>query len=243
MRKIYCCLLFVIPHIVFAQEKIPERPLILKLNIPSFGDETTFPTLSLSAEKKTGAKTSILVEAGYQLYTIQDFVDTTFTKPRGIKLGAEFRYYPGHTSGSDMTGFYMAANIFFRENKYTENLSYYPKDQPVKRYDNYLVDNFVVKKSIAGVNLVAGKQINFKVPLHKEKRKKVFPNIFMDGSVGIGAFYRKVKNEQREFSENIHERYTSRHPNFYDALTKSGLSENSGLKPSFAFNFRVGYRL
>lgn len=218
-------------------------PVLLKLSIPSLGDETTFPSLRLSAERKLGVKTSLAIEAGYQLYAIDRFVDTANTKPKGIKLGAELRYYPGHQSRSNITGFYLAANAFFRRNKYAERLEYYSKTDQNPNYAELTTDEFTVKKSISGLHLLVGKQFNLRVPLNPTKPKKVFPRVFIDGSLGLGCFYRHTVNEHREFNEELFERNRPRHPNVYDAYIRSGLSENSGLRPSLVFNFRIGYRL
>lgn len=243
MRQILGLLLMLLLSVpaAFCQEN--KAPVVLKINIPSLGDETTFPTLRLSAERKIGVKTSLAAEMGYQLYSIEAYADTVHTKPRGLKLGMELRYYPRHQIISDMTGVYVATNIFFRKNKYTERLSYYPKTEEYVYHDELFIDNFIVKKSITGLHLIVGRQSNLKVPMHRHKTTKVFPGIFFDGSLGIGAFHRHVKNELREFDPSIFERYTSRHPNVNDAMTASGLSENLGLRPSFVFNFRIGYRL
>jgi hypothetical protein len=228
---------------VVAGQEEKKIPVLLKLNVPSLGDALTFPTLRISAERKLGKKTSLAIEAGYQLYAIDRFVDTANTKPRGIKLGAELRYYPGHQRKSDITGFYLAANAFFRRNKYAESLQYYPKTDRYPNYAEMATDEFTVKKSISGLHLLVGKQFNLRMPLNPTKPKKVFPRVFIDGSLGLGLLYRNAVNEYREFNKDLFKRYTSRHPNVNDAYIRSGLSENSGLRPSCAFNFRVGYRI
>ncbi len=228
---------------VAAGQEEKKIPVLLKLNIPSLGDETTFPTLRISAERKLGVKISLAIEAGYQLYAIDHFVDTAHTKPRGMKVGAELRYYPGHQSISGITGFYLAANAFFRRNKYAERLQYYSRTEQYPNYAEMLGDDFIVIKSISGLHLIAGKQFNLRIPLNPTKPKKVFPRVFIDGSLGLGFFYRNVVNEHREFNNDLFERDKPRHPNIYDAYIRSGLSENSGLRPSFAFNLRVGYRI
>lgn len=243
MRSLFTFLLvFLTVQIAIGQNE-EKKPVILKLNIPSLGDETTFPTLRFSAEKKVGKKTSLAIEAGYQIYTIERFADTNHIQPRGIKLDAELRYYPKHKSISDMTGFYLSANPFFRRNKYTERLSYYPKTEQRPNYKEMTEDYFIVKKSISGVHFIVGGQFNLRVPFNSLKPKVALPRIFIDGSLGVGAFYRHVENEHREFNEDQFKRYKSRHPNFNDAITRSGLSENSGVRPGFAFNLRFGYRL
>lgn len=226
-----------------AGQEEKKVPVLLKLNIPSLGDETTFSTLRVSAERKLGVKTSLAVEVGYQLYAIDRLVDTANTKPRGIKLGAELRYYPGHQSRSNITGFYLAANAFFRKSKYAEALQYYPKTEQYPNYAEMATDEFTVKKSISGIHLLAGKQFNLRIPSNPTKPKKAFPRAFIDGSLGMGCFYRHTVNEHREFNEELFERNRPRHPNVYDAYIRSGLSENSGLRPSWVFNFRIGYCL
>ncbi len=49
-------------------------------------------------------------------------------------------------------------------------------------------DDFIVIKSISRLHLIAGKQFNLKIPLNSAKPKKVFPRVFIDGSLGLGFF-------------------------------------------------------
>ncbi|WP_346236012.1 hypothetical protein ABDK00_017625 [Niabella insulamsoli] len=242
MRNLFCLLLtFIASTVGFGQTPDKNTIGIIKLNLTSLLDETTFPTINVSLEKKISRTGSLTFEAGYQIYSIGNSADTSFVNNRGFKLAFEFRHYLNQKDVAKLTGYYIAANIFQRSNQYTEDLMYslqQEKDNPNQR----LEDEFVVKKSVTGLNFVLGKQSN---PTAKTwlKKYKGLSKIFIDPYIGLGIFYRQVKNERREFEEGKHERYKSRHPNAYDIFASSGLAENTGFRPSLIGGIRLGIML
>jgi len=83
-----------VSNLIFGQiaRKSNSTSLIVKINVTSLIDVTSFPTVQFSVEKRLSRYFSLSAEAGYQLYTYK-YTDTTFLDPQGFKVNLECRYY------------------------------------------------------------------------------------------------------------------------------------------------------
>ncbi|MES1181177.1 MAG: DUF3575 domain-containing protein, partial [Flavobacterium sp.] len=158
MKRTLTILVFLITSINLFGQYRDSTSWIVKINAPSLVDVITFPTLSLSLEKRLSQHFSLSVEAGYQLYP-KDKSDTTWLKAKGFKANVEARYYLSSLLKRNlldrkrlMSGAYVAVQIFHRNNQFTSSVYYTTINQESAS------DYFGVKKTATGANLKFGIQ-------------------------------------------------------------------------------------
>jgi hypothetical protein len=229
-------ILFTWPSISFSQEINKLSPWILKLNTTALVDEFTFPTVLIGVEKKINNSFSIQTEVGYQLYDLSNEPDTTHVKVGGYKISIEGRFYICNYFKKDKTkkrksdGLYTGVQVFYRENKYNESVTYSKDETPINDPLNDPIpindyeDNYGVIKKVLGLNFGIG----FQKQVH---------NFIWEPYVHLGIMNRKVRNTNREFNEDLgHIEYYGH--NFARGISKE---EDSGYSGNFGFGFRVGY--
>jgi hypothetical protein len=231
-KIIILIVLFTCPSISFSQDINKLSPWILKLNTTALIDGATFPTVLIGVEKKIHNSFSVQTEVGYQFYNLSSEPDTTHVKVGGYKINIEGRFYfcnyfkNNKTRKRNADGLYTGILLFYRENKYNESITYYKDETSANDYqDEGFHDDFGVIKKIQGANLIFG----FQKQVH---------HFIWESYLRLGAMYRKVKNTNREFNEDLG------HIESYGQNYKvtSAKEESSGYHGSFALGFRVGYR-
>jgi hypothetical protein len=158
-------------------------------------------------------------------------------KNRGFKVNIEGRFYvSSFIKDIDFKGNnpFLGIQFFYRGYNYGNSVYYiidpnYDKPYNYNQENNIKIEKFVdeyeVEKSIYGLNLTAGMQL------------KLYKNLIWEPYVGAGIMDWKVKNFNRSFKNNKIETTTCNHCFFTD------FSEDSGLKLSLTYGFRVGYKL
>ena len=213
----------------FSQEKKDESSYILKLNATSLADGFSFPTVQFALEKKLNNSFSVQGELGLQLYDLGRSVDTVSVDTKGFRAMAEGRFYFLNCYKKDKSrkrisdGVYVGIQLFYRENQFSRNTSYYFEDS---ENEELFKDNFGVKKKIFGANLALGFQ-------------KQFGHFVLEPYMYIGIMKRDIKNFDRSYNPDLgHLEDNDSHDLFGD----TDMQESSGYKPNFSFGLRIGYR-
>lgn len=227
MKKILL-LIALAPIGVFAQKD--SINMDVKLNFFTPADVFNFPTIDLSLEHKIARNISITTEAGYEFYHFNN-PDTSFIHPEGYKLRTELRWYNPFASFAEnrmmhrsLTGFYLGAGLFFRQEQYNSALEYTNSSTDTMVY----IDNFWTRKKATGVNLTFGYQWT------------PYRRIVADAFFGIGYLHRTVEKHEMEYSEKEGDMVTtsSRTDTFF---ANKELREKSGPGLSLAFGIRIGF--
>jgi hypothetical protein len=207
---------------------------ILKASIISFIDQLSFPTVQIGLERKLTSSYSFSGELGLQLYKFPRFgVDTGFVRTRGVKANFEIRKYrvfrqdrASHPLENDMTGFYMGLNVFFRANRFNNNV-YYSKhnDTSVRN------DCFWAVKTIWGANAVVGVQ------------RKISGFLTIDLFSGLGIMHRVARNYNREFRYGVDRLITPIDLNARTIFNEASLSDKNGWYPNLNLGIRLGLRI
>ena len=212
----------------FSEEK-EERSYILKLNATSLVDGFSFPTVQLALERKFNKSFSVQGEFGLQLYELGQSVDTVSLDAKGFRAMAEGRFYFLNYYTKDKNqkrisdGVYVGIQLFYRENQFSRNTSYYFEDS---ENEELYKDNFGVKKNILGANLALGFQ-------------KQFGHFVLEPYMYIGIMKRDIKNFDRSYDPDLgHLEDNGPHDFFGD----TDMHESSGYKANFSFGLRIGYR-
>ena len=217
-----------VSNLIFGQiaRKSNSTSLIVKINVTSLIDVTSFPTVQFSVEKRLSRYFSISAEAGYQLYTYK-YTDTTFLDPQGFKVNLECRYYipdPYKVNTPRLEGTYLGLRPFYRKNQYNAYLPFQTKSDSV----NWNDDDFGVKNETFGLSFIFGFQ------------KSVSQNLIFDFYSGLGIVMRTVKNTDLQYNKDAGDIMGG--TDFMQFLWKYNLSESSGLGGSLSFGFRIGYK-
>ena len=219
----------VISNLSFAQ-KIHNNTttLIFKVNVTSFIDVFSFPTVQFSVEKKLSRYFSLSSEVGYQLYTFK-YADTTFLNPEGFKVNFECRYYIPEFRKSiglnqPLEGIYLGLRPFYRQNQYNAYIPFQTKSDSV----NWNNDDFGVKNKTYGLFFILGFQ------------KSVSRKLIFDFFSGLDVEKRIVANSDLQYNKYSGDIMGG--TDFMRFLWKFNLSESSGLWANISFGFRIGYK-
>ena len=214
-------------NLIFSQEEKKEYNWAVKINTLQLTDFVSFPTVQLSVERKINSWSSLNAEFGYQLYDTETAVDTVSLKPKGFKANIEGRIYFQELLNRDRVGknrFYLGLQLFYRQNQKSSSLSYSRIDDEEGEYKDY-VDNFGVKKSARGINLIFGSQFS------------VTERFIMEPFVALGYMDRNVENPGSEYDEDIHEP-----TNHHMIISGYDLEHDHENTVNFGLGFRMGYR-
>jgi Protein of unknown function (DUF3575) len=240
MKKIFTLILIFSLLFSFGQETEKEKKWIVKTNILSLVDAFSFPTIQLGLERTLTKNLSVNVESGIQLYSFnfpKNKTDTLSIKNGGFKFNIEARYYLNNSNKVNYKknwNSFIAIQAFYRGNNYGSIVNYsidpnYDKPYNYNQNNNIivpkLVDEFEVKKSIYGINILVGNQIN------------LIKNVIVEPYFGIGVMDRQVRNFNRSFKNNKVESQNCNHCFFSD------FSEDSGIVLNLTYGFRIGYKL
>nr|WP_294926870.1 DUF3575 domain-containing protein [uncultured Flavobacterium sp.] len=223
MKRIIMILIVILSTCVYAQET-KEKDWSLKINTIQLIDFVSFPTLQLSVERKINYYSSLNIEIGYQLYDVST-ADTIFLKPKGFKTNIEGRIYLQKLFNSRVKSkrseLYAGIQVFYRENQ-TNNFIRYVAIDPIN--ENQYVDDFGVKKTAKGINLIVGNQFSF-------------ARFILEPFVVFGYMDKKTINTDLEYDESKYS-MNMNHAFFLG----SDLESNSGNMFNFGLGCRVGYR-
>jgi hypothetical protein len=209
----------------FSQTTEDKNTWIIKENATSLIDVFSFPTVQFSVEKKLTDNFSINTEIGYQLYDFRH-TDTVFLSPRGFKLNFECRYYISKLFRSHLSnGIYIGLQGFYRQNQYTASISYCTSPDSIHMKN----DEFGVKKSIIGLNLMLGYE------------SSITNKLILDIYVGLGGMNRVIKNTDIQFNRKSGDFLEG--TDLVPLFEKLNLSESSGGSVSFTFGLRIGIKL
>lgn len=187
-------------------------------------DIISFPTVQLSVEKKLTENFSVNGEIGYQLYDLRH-TDTVFLSPKGFKVNLECRYYISKLFDSNLLeGVYVGLQGFYRQNQYTANISYHTTPDS----NIFKSDDFWVKKSVVGLNLMLGYETS------------ITDKLVVDMYVGLGGMNRVIKNTNIQFNRNSGDFLAG--TDLVPLFEKLNLSESSGGSVSITFGLRIGIK-
>jgi len=228
--KVFFIAIFIFSsNLSFSQGSKNERSYILKLNTTALIDGFSFPTVQLALERKFNNSFSIQGEFGLQLYDLGNSVDTVSFDSKGFRANAEGRFYFLNYYKNDKSkkrvsdGVYAGLQLFYRENQFSRNASYYIEESENQEKHN---DNFGVKKKIFGANLALGFQ-------------KQFGHFVLEPNAYIGIMNRNIKNFDRSYNpDSGHIEDNGPHDFFSD----TDMKESSGYKANFSVGLRLGYR-
>ena len=180
MKSFFTCLLLLLSLSAFTQNKRPQIefcPLCLI-------DELTFPTIQGGFEFRLTEKFGWYNEIGlkYRKGYYED-ADTSFIGSKGFKVKSEIRYYI-HTKQPAKNA-YIAINGFYNNDTHNAAIEYYHNNDSTKS----LVDNFGVKKSVAGANLLIG------------TKKKLGNKFALDLYAGLGVRFVNIAATHKEFDK------------------------------------------
>jgi hypothetical protein len=145
-------------------------------------DDGSFPTLQGGIEFSLSKRVSWYNEIGvrYRKSFLED-ADTSFYSGRGFKAKSEIRYYLRKKAG-----YYLAANLFYARDVHNTAISYYyQKDSTTESKDN-----FGVKKSTFGMNLLIGKQVTLR------------GRFMLDLYAGLGVKARHITTAYKEYDRH-----------------------------------------
>jgi|JI10StandDraft_1071094.scaffolds.fasta_scaffold577780_2 hypothetical protein len=227
MKISFFLVLILLSVITIAQTKKQEKRYILKLNLSSLLDVTTFPALELSLEKKLNRRISIAGCIGYQLYNLPSGTgyfttqpDTTFISPKGYKASFEIRYYLRNKSNKLINPSpYFGVNLIYQKNRNNIGI-HYSIDSSSSSYDSF----WLSKRNI-GFCLTAGLQ---------QKINKMVIEIYL----GTGGMDRSVNNYNREYNSQKDALTNQRHNIF--RIGYSNFNENNGWHFIMQTGLRIG---
>ncbi len=216
-----------ISNMIFCQMNYDKPTWSVKVNVTSLIDIFTFPTVQLSVEKQLSDYFSLSTEGGYQLYNFSH-VKTPVLDTYGFKVNLELRYYLSKflTTGlSNKLGrTYIGLRPFYSQNQGNASISYKtPADTT-----NWIDDDFGVKNTTYGVNIILGFQ------------KTIIENLFVDLHTGAGIMQRTVSNTDLQYLEDAG--YTLAGTGLIKFFKTLNLSKSSGLWGNVLFGFRIGYK-
>jgi hypothetical protein len=221
-------ILLSISGLVSAQKVYDNSTLLVKANLTSLMDFTTFPAIQASIEKKFSRKFSISSELGYQVYDFR-ITDTVFYKPRGFKANVEFRFWAPRFLRPyfpvNLGNIYLGIRPFFSQNQYSASVSFRKDMNTGKWYD----DSFGVKKINYGINYIFGLQ------------KSVSRELVMDVYTGVGIMNKVVENSELQYDKDSGDILGGTFLN--KLFFNRNLSDISGIKVNVLLGFRLGYKL
>ena len=225
-------LLFISASLALTAQAQQDK-FIVKLNPLALADVINFPTIQAGIETRLSPHISWYNELGirYINYYFRR-ADTNFLASRGFKAKTEIRYY---FKNSDKKGppavlkdvYYVAANAFFIKDVHNTSAPYYyNKDSSQSR-----VDDFGVKKTIWGMNLIFGYQ------------ESMGGRFLLDVYCGLGIRLRQVNTVNKEF-DYTRDRLIM--PIDYNVNAMTMETEAKGgfsVAPNVSIGLRICYRL
>ena len=201
---------------------------LLKWNVTSAMDVSSFPALQFAVEKGISKHYSITAEAGLQVYHLLTGSTVSEIQLKGFRAIIELRRYFLHQTeqGEErelMTGLYTGLNVTARQYQYNDEMLY----RNIDNYDDRYTDTYGVRRSFAGVNALTGYQGRF-------KKGKVFYDVY--GGLGGGVFSLKEYEKDASIREG------------YKAITPHDASMDNilGRKPTkgmASMNMMLGLRV
>ncbi len=221
-----------------------NNSLNLKVNLSSFVDQLSFPTLEIAVEKRFKNYLGIQAEVGIQVIknpekTFSDeFINLNainfppIMNTTGYRFRAEGRYYINdyirykkNNLGKRKSGFYTGINFLYRKNTYDASYEVKNNDFDPIISTNY-IDRIGVRKSAFATNLLIGGQVY------------VSDKFFFELTYYLGVIDRTIKNFERE-SPKINT--TIRGGILTDEYRN--LEEFSGISFNGSFAIRFGYKI
>lgn len=225
MKKLILVPLFLFPAMLFAQEPL-EHKWVAKLNVTQLLDASTFPALSISAERKINYYFSLCPEIGIQLYNFYQ-TDTAFLQPRGFKASLEGRIYLSKLiksrKESKRTEQFISLQAFYRKYQNNHGVFYSLLSDSTREF----FDDFAVKKTVIGINIIYGLQFSPSA------------RIVLELYAGGGILSRKVRNTNIEYDESKH---FLKGTDLVPYLARQNMEPSSGIDYNACLGFRIGYR-
>lgn len=150
----------------------------LKVSLLSLVDEPSFPTIQGGIEFSLSKKISWYNEAGVKYRkSYYEMADTSFVASRGFKLKSEIRYYL-----KNRHDVYIGTNGFYTKDFHNTEAGYFYAGDS----SDYRVDNFSVRKTVKGFNVIAGKSY------------KTWGRCNIEIYAGVGIRFVSVENDNIE---------------------------------------------
>lgn len=149
-------------------------------------DEASYPTIQTGIEFYLSQRLSLYNEIGIKYRKgYYETADTNFLGSKGFKIKTELRYNINSTK-RHFKNIYIAINIFYNRDFHNTEIGYYYQRDGLK----YWNDNFGVKKSVAGSNLLIG------------WKKAIWRKFLFDGYAGFGVRFIDISVVNKEFDKN-----------------------------------------
>lgn len=206
--------------------------ILLKWNVTSAIDVSSFPALQLAVERSISIHYSITAEAGIQAYDLLNRSTVPVLQSKGFRANIELRRYFRHLTeqGEErepLTGLYTGISISARRYQYNDEMLY----RHIDNYNDRYTDTYGVRRSFAGANAIAGYQGRF-------KKGKVFYDVY--GGLGGGVFSLK----QYEKDASIREGYKASTPHDASIDNILGRKPTKGMASiNMMLGLRVGLKL
>ncbi len=207
-----------------------DKKWIIKLDAFQIVDAFSFPTLSISIERKLNNWSSIGAEVGYQVYKVPSYVDTIFVHQDGFKANVEGRIYFLKLLNKKKEYRhqpFLGLQAFYRQNQKSNSVTYRhisdPDDQRI-----YYNDDFGVEKRVKGINLMLGYQF------------VTGRWLILEPFLGIGVMDRKLKNIGLQYDENKH--ISDRNDGMPIMVGFDIADKDSETEINFRMGFKLGYR-
>jgi hypothetical protein len=166
-----------------------KNNIVLKFCPLALIDDISFPAIQGGIEFSLGKKMSWYNEVGIKYRRgYYEKIDTLFMPSKGFKIKTELRYYLGSNltkkgAVEKLSGDYFAVNLFYTRDQHNTAINYhYQKDSSTIQEDN-----FGVKKTVWGANVLGGSQI------------MVSKRLMIDVYGGLGIRIRDIITINKEF--------------------------------------------
>lgn len=200
---------------------------ILKISPLAAADFISFPAIQGGVEFKLSKRLSWYNELGIK-YMNGAFnkTDSSFTGSKGFKLKSEVRYYLQREGKRHFSspGYYFAANAFFSLDHYNTEVHYYTNSLEH-------IDAFGIRKSVWGMNVLAGRQFAF------------YNRFMLDLYCGVGFRHRNISTSGEDYNPSADKLYTRADLNIPDIKADIDAKPGNSLAPNVTMGFRLGFQL
>jgi hypothetical protein len=192
--------------------------------------DINIPTVQAGLELKISKKITWYNEFGirYRKGLIESYADTSFIASSGYKIKSEIRYYFKNKQAFTFNGPYFAANIFFIKDRHNREIPYLRNNVPP-----VMTDDFGVKKSVSGFNLVFGYQKRLPIP------KKFFIEFY--GGFGIRLTNNNTIGEQ--YNKSTDTILDAQGPKISQFGESGDANKGFSISPNFTLGFRISFKL
>jgi len=194
--------------------------------------DINFPTMQAGIESRLSARISWYNEFGINFFNYAVHVDTGFLSPNGFKAKTELRYYFRNNNKksrpvalSDV--YYFAVNAFYVKDVHNLAIRYYYNNDSSQHRN----DNFGVKKTVFGVNLIFGFQ------------EAISKKFLFDIYGGPGIRFRHVINVNKEFVFGRDFIPSRGDYNFNQGTIETEAKGGFSVAPNVSLGIRLCYRL